>query len=172
MKLLTIYLDTNILSRITDLKISEQTAKAYEALSQRTDIQLVTSEKTSQEIKITPNQSRASMLQFIYSLFHKVPMKTMRDSGCVSGAPIGCTPLSGDWTDPLLNKLETIFDSDDSEHIFQSIKSDCSFFLTLDKKSILNRVSSNPDLLFELCPNLKFVSPEEMINFLENQKST
>ncbi len=52
----TIYLDTNILSRIPDLRLSEESANAYEKLSQRTDIKLVTYFKTIQEIKKTPNQ--------------------------------------------------------------------------------------------------------------------
>jgi hypothetical protein len=162
-------LDTNILSRIPDLKLSEKSARAYEELSKRTDVKLVTSPKTSREIRDTPNQTRASILQFLYSLFQKVPMHTAVYSGCLGGAPLGCTPLGGGMTSPIFRELMTIFDHDDAEHIFQAIKSGCNYFLTLDRKSILNKIEVNSEKLLVLCPNLVFASPEEILDLIDSE---
>ncbi len=164
----TIYLDTNILSRIPDLKLSEESALAYEKLSQRDDIEFVTSAKTQQEINMTPNKSQASVLNFLYSLFRKTPMRVSEYSGVYGDAPFGCTTFGGGWTDPLFRQLKDIFEKDDAEHIFQATKSKCNYFLTLDKKSILNRVNSKLDKLNEICPNLVFTSPELILDELEN----
>ena len=164
----SVYLDTNIFSRITDLKISSQAANAYRALADRQDIKLVTSPKTIQEIKQAPNKDRASVLHFIYSLFEKVPLQASEYSASISTASIGSTPIAGGWTDPLYSELKKIFDPDDAEHIFQAAKSLCDYFLTLDKKSILNRVENNQEKLAELCPSLVFVHPEVIIERLDN----
>jgi len=74
----------------------------------------------------------------------------------------------GGWTDPLFRQLKDIFEKDDAEHIFQATKSKCNYFLTLDKKSMLNRVNSKLDKLNEICPNLVFTSPELILDELEN----
>lgn len=67
---------------------------------------------------------------------------------------------------PLLKKLRNIFDSDDAEHIFQAIVGGCRYFITIDKKTILNRVEDKKVLLEEICPDLEFVSPSELLKKL------
>jgi len=167
----TIYLDTNILSRIPDLRVSESTASALSALVNLGGIKFVTSQKTRNEILRTKNASRGSILQFIYALIEKVPMQTVYFSGCVGGAPLGATPLGGDWTDPLWADLKTIFDPDDAEHIVHAIRSNCDYFLTLDEKTILDRAKFNQDAVGKMSGRLKYVSPEELVAMIKNKRA-
>jgi hypothetical protein len=78
----------------------------------------------------------------------------------LGGAPLGAAPLGGGavYADPLLVQLWGIFDPGDARHVFQAIKSDCSYFLTLDRKTILARVKSKSVDLAKICPNLRFVT--------------
>ena len=70
--------------------------------------------------------------------------------------------------DPLFLKLKQIFDEDDAEHIFQAEKNDMDYFLTLDKKTILNRVLSNRNKLKEANVTLRFVLPTELVRELHS----
>ena len=81
MPILNVYLDTNIFSRVTDLKLSDATAFAYRQLADMPELCFVTSAKTKQEIGQTPNEIRASVLLFLYSVFAKVPWKEVGASG-------------------------------------------------------------------------------------------
>nr|WP_298144041.1 type II toxin-antitoxin system VapC family toxin [uncultured Pseudomonas sp.] len=161
-----VYLDTNIFSRITDLKISDETALAYQKISEDSEIKLVTSAKTKSEFQGTPNKARASMLLFLFSLFEKVPMEVSSYSGAINSAPLGMCTLNGGWTHPRLIALRKIFDSDDAMHIFQAQQSKCNYFLTLDEKTILSRVRLNQELVSSICPGLKFCSPVELSQIL------
>lgn len=171
MKEATIYLDTNILSRIPDLRISETTANAFANLANLGGVKLVTSQKTKQEILGTRNTSRGSILQFLYALIDKVPLQTVHYSGCIGGAPIGATPIGGDWTDPLWAELKTVFDPDDAEHIVHAVRAGCDYFLTLDRETILDRAITNQDIIKKSCGKLLFVSPEEVVEAIQKQRN-
>jgi predicted nucleic acid-binding protein len=161
-----VYLDTNILSRIPDLRVSDNTASAYAELANIGGIRLVTSDKTKQEIRRTQNQVRNSLLQFLWVLIEKVPMQTVYYSGCFGSAPFGATPLGGDWEDPLYSDLRKVFEPDDAEHIVQAVRANCDYFLTLDRESILDRVEKNEAVVSTLCGRMTFVSPDELIKQL------
>jgi hypothetical protein len=160
---LTVYLDTNIFSRVTDMMICDETALAYRQLAAMPELVLVTSAKTKQELERTPNEKRASLLLFVLASFAKVPWKVAEYDGTTNGAPLGMTTLNGEWTHPDLAKLIDIFDADDAMHIFQASQAGCHYFLTLDEKSILSRARRSRALLFSICPQLKFCSPIELI---------
>jgi predicted nucleic acid-binding protein len=162
-----VYLDTNILSRIPDLRISAGTAIAYGELARLGGIRLVTSEKTRAEILRTTNPHRSGVLQLLVALVEKVPYEVVHYSGAIGAAPIGATPISGDWTDPLYQDLRSIFDPDDAEHIVQAVHANCAFFLTLDETSILSRARAHASRVSQLCPGLRFVSPEEVVAALK-----
>ena len=69
---------------------------------------------------------------------------------------------SVDRENPLFTQLKTIFDLDDAEHIFQAHKRNMDYFLTLDKKTIINRAVLNKDKLQQTGISLKFVLPTEL----------
>lgn len=163
MTTVVVYLDTNIFSRVTDLKIPEETAIAYRQLAEMPEISLVTSAKTRQEMERTPNEVRASMLLFLFSLFVKVPWKVAEYSGAINGAPLGMCALNSSWTHPALAKLMSIFDADDATHVFQASQAGCHYFLTLDERTILSRARGHEALLSSICPQLKFRSPAELV---------
>lgn len=165
-----VYLDTNILSRIPDLRVSPATAEAYGKLACLGGIRLVTSEKTRAEILQTNNPERNGVLQFLTALVEKVPCNVVHYSGVLRGAPVRATPLRGDWTDPLFDSLKRIFDSDDAEHIVQAVRAGCQFFLTLDETSILSRAITHAADLSTLCPSISFVSPTHLVSVLEGQR--
>lgn len=160
---IVVYLDTNIFSRVTDLKISEETAAAYRQLADMPGIILVTSAKTKQEMERTPNEVRASMLLFLFSLFAKVPWRVSEYDGALNDVPLNMCALNDSWTHPVLSELRNIFDDDDATHIFQASQSGCQYFLTLDDKTILSRVKQHQALLMSACPQLKFRSPIELV---------
>ncbi len=158
-----VYLDTNILSRIPDLRITEATADAYAELAGFGTIQLVTSEKTRAEILGTKNRRRSGVLQLLVALIEKVPIQVVYYSDTIGEAPIGVTPIGGDWTDPLYDALCNVFDAADAEHIVQAARAQCAYFLTLDETSILSRARAQHAAVANLCPGLSFVSPEEIV---------
>lgn len=70
--------------------------------------------------------------------------------------------------DPLFTNLKQIFDKDDAEHIFQAIRHNLDYFLTLDRKTILNRVGEREGQLEKLNLEIRFVSPKELIQELNS----
>lgn len=166
----TVYLDTNILSRIPDLKVSEETAGALAKLAGLGMVRFVTSQKTKQEILQTPNPHRNSLLQFLHALIEKVQTVPVYFSGAIGGAPIGATPIGGDWTDPTYSKLKSIFDKDDAEHIVQALKAKCDYFMTLDEKTILRRVKANAEEVREICRGMKLLSPTGVVDAIQAKR--
>ena len=62
-----------------------------------------------------------------------------------------------------------MFDADDAEQIFQAAKSECHYFLTTDKATILNRLTADQNLRARLklcCPALDVVSLKDLQNQL------
>ncbi len=165
-----VYLDTNILSRIPDPQVPEQTAHALAKLTRLGGIKFVTSDKSKQEILKTPNQQRNSLLQFLHALINKVPLYTVHYSGALGMAPLNATPVGGDWTDPTYAKLTRIFEPDDAEHIVQALRAGCDYFMTLDVKTILNRVRANLAEVQEISGPMRFVAPEELVSLMENER--
>ena len=61
-----IYIDTNIISRLADLRFKSSTAAAYAALAELPDLQWVTSEKARDEILGARDEKRRAALQFFW----------------------------------------------------------------------------------------------------------
>jgi len=162
MKPLLVYLDTNIFSRVTDLAMSSETAHAYNRVANVPELSLVTSLKTKQEMERTPNETRASVLLFLFSVFAKVPWSTAERSGAYNSVGYNVCAYNSSWVHPVLVKLRAIFDRDDADHIFQAAQAGCDYFLTLDERTILSKVREHEALLESLCPQLKFRSPIEL----------
>lgn len=163
----TVYLDTNILSRIPDLQVSEDTGKALAKLARMGMIRFVTSQKTKQEILKTPNPHRSSLLQFLHALIEKVRTVPVYYSGAIGGAPIGATPFGGDWTDPSYAQLKRIFDDNDAEHIVQALRAECDYFMTLDQKTILGRAKNHAEEVESICGKMVLLSPEDVVKIIE-----
>ena len=170
MKDMPVYLDTNILSRLSDLRVSETTAVALAQLANVGSLQFVTSDKTRAEILNTPNPIRNALLQFLFALVDKVRFRILRYSGAYGAAPYGVAPYGGSWTDPVLTALLQVFDQDDAEHIAQAIHADCDFFLTLDGSTILRRACAQQSKLAAICGKLQFFCPEDLVRFIEEQR--
>lgn len=163
-----IYLDTNIFSRITDERLPEEEAKAYAELAKLEQVKLVTSAKTKQEIDNTPSARRASLLNFVLSQFEKVTWEVAEYGGAIGAAPFGATPIGGSWTDSKYDALTKIFDADDAMHIFQAVRSECTHFVTLDEKTILTRAKTHHESLTQICGNLVFGKPSEVVAHIEH----
>lgn len=161
-----VYLDTNIFSRFTDLKISDDTALAYRKLSNMPGLSLVTSAKTKQEMEATPNDTRASVLLLLFSAFSKVPWTIAKRSGSFNSVGFNVCAFNSSWVHPMLRQLQSLFDPADAEHIFQAAQSGCDYFLTLDEKTVLSKARHHQALLSSICPTLRFRSPVELASEL------
>jgi hypothetical protein len=167
-----VYLDTNILSRIPDMRVSQRTAYALEKLAAVEGIIFVTSAKSREEILKTYNPQRNSILQFLYALIQKIPLQVVNYGGATGAGPTGVFPTGGDWVDPLYEALNQIFDSDDAEHIFHALRANCDYFMTLDRETILNRVSANTTEVKQICDRMEFGSPEDLVFTIEKEGKT
>jgi predicted nucleic acid-binding protein len=162
-----VYLDTNVLSRVTDLRLTAEDARALRLIGDAPNVSLVASSETRRELAKTPDAIRNQVLMFLCSLFSKVPDRIGEVSGCLGSAPLGRTPLGGGWVDPSLRGLRAIFDPDDAQHIFVAAKSGCEFFMTFDQKTILSRVRADPRRVEALRKGMRLVSPSELLSILE-----
>ncbi|MCX5971932.1 MAG: hypothetical protein NTV14_10610 [Coprothermobacterota bacterium] len=160
------YLDTNIFSRITDLRISLETATAYRQLADVQGLTLVTSAKTKQEMERTSDKARASMLLFLFSVFSKVPWQITEHSGAFNTTAFNMCAFNSSWIHPTLVKFRTIFEPDDADHVFQAAQAGCHYFLTLDVKTILSKSVEHQASLDVLCPQLRFRSPIQLVSEL------
>jgi predicted nucleic acid-binding protein len=162
-----VYLDTNIISRIFDSRLSQEDADALQALSNRDDVTLVASSAARSELEKTRDPKRRALLGFASRLFNSLPWETVEISGTLNSAPLNTMALNSSWRHPLLTALEATFDPADAMHIAQARLSSCRFLLTLDRRTILNRVPMmSEDLRRQLHP-LELCAPEELINRLE-----
>ncbi len=163
-----IYFDTNIISRTKDFRIKKKDARALGVISNMNNIELFTSKKTKREIEECEDESQKGMMIFVYNLIKKIPEeKLLKEiSSSVGVASIGVCSIGGGFCvseDNLFKKIKEIFDENDAEHIFQAIKNDLDYFITLDKKSILNRISGNKNELEKISNDMKFLSPSDFI---------
>ena len=84
-----IYVDTNIVSRLVDYRVTTGTASALAALARRSDFVLVTSEKTRGEVLQTTNPKRAGVLELLVTLFEKVRTERLESAGAIGDDAIG-----------------------------------------------------------------------------------
>lgn len=162
-----IYLDTCVLSRITDLKFESDIANALEKICDSEKTELVTSDKTLEEFNNVKNDKKKTAFRLIYKLISKIQKKNpiiVTNSALFGDALFGSVPFGGDdsHVDELLIELNKFFDKDDSDHIYQAIKNDCDYFLTLDYKTIINRYKRNKTEIDSLLSKTKIVDPIDL----------
>jgi hypothetical protein len=164
------YLDTCVLSHLFDLGGAAPPPARLVALERIADcptIDLVTSEKTLEEISKDQDQTRRVSNKLLYKLLTKVNQNPIEHflPSTFGGLAFGVGTFGGGATvaDPLVVELGKIFpDRPDVEHIFQAVKNGCTYFVTIDRKSILNKVKVNATIVAGLCPGLSFLLPEEL----------
>jgi len=168
-----VYLDTTVLSRLTDYYKNQQIAlspddiQALEAIADDDSLDFKTSEKTLQEILRTSNSDHRILLKFIYRIMSKVPIApgVLPLPQIKIGGQRSRSISPGNRADPLFLEMSQLFDQDDAEQIFQAAKSECQYFLTTDKSTILKRVNADPTLRARLkrsCPDLEVVSLKDL----------
>jgi predicted nucleic acid-binding protein len=162
-----VYLDTNVVSRLVDLRISADRARAYEILSNLPDVRFVTSEKAREEVRRATGQQKTAVLQLLVSFLDKVQTSTLEHSGAYGEGAYGEGPYGGGWTDPVYQTLRVIFDPADAAHITHAVRSKCDYFLTLDQRTILDRVEQSETAVKEACGSLRFVTPEQLVQHLQ-----
>ena len=172
-----VYLDTNIVSRVKDFKLEEEEAKALRVISEKFDkqeIELFISLKVKEEIEKIKEITQREFLLFICNLVKKVPYANLVKSvpSTFGSAPFGVATFGGSYNveSPLLAKLKTLFDKDDAEHIFQAEKANLDYFLTLDRRSIINRINQKPDEFRKIGLRINIVLPTDLINILRDRK--
>jgi hypothetical protein len=153
------------------LRLRETTAIAFARLASLGGLQFLTSHKSHEEILRTSDSAKNAMLQFVFTLVTKTQFRVLEWGGAIGAAPLGAVPLGGSWTDQLLTDLREIFDQDDAEHITHAARANCHYFLTLDEATILSRARKHNLRLEKLCPNLTFVSPEDLVELIEKERA-
>jgi predicted nucleic acid-binding protein len=167
MRATRVYLDTNIPSRWVDLDITQARADAYAALADMAnDVRFVTSERAVHEVRKATNQKKSAVLQFFVSFIQKVENRTLEYSSAYGEGAYGEGPFGGTWTDPVYKPLKSIFDPADAAHIAHAVHARCDFFLTLDERTILNRVRAHSDAVRAACGAMQFVTPEQLVSEL------
>jgi predicted nucleic acid-binding protein len=165
-----IYLDTTILSRLTDYQkggeslLGQADLDGLEILLRRQDIHLVTSEKALQEFSATESQPQRIALELYYRLMAKVDsVPTMHPRAQIMVASSRSRFIeSSVVNDPLYDKLLRVFDPADAVHIFQAVKGDCDYFLTTDHKTILHRVRERHPEIKPMVGRLRFGRPSQV----------
>jgi predicted nucleic acid-binding protein len=161
--MIRIYVDTNIVSRLADQRVSHNVATAFADLSDIADTTFVTSSVTLNEVRNAKNYAKAGVLSLLVRLFEKTPWEQLEVSGAIGAHALGEVPLGGSWTDPTLEALRRIFDATDAEHIARAVKAGCDYFLTLDYQTILDRVPVHSVALAPLLNGTEIVDPVVLV---------
>jgi len=168
----TVYLDTSLISepsRVDNMR--EEELEALRILSGNSRLRFYTSEKTKREIAKHKNPKKRNYLVFLYNLIEKIPEENTIKSvpACFNNVGFNEAGFDGsvDREDPLLTSLKGIFDKDDAEHIFQAEKHNLDYFLTLDKRTILNRIGEKQNQLKILNLRIHIVSPMQLVKELQ-----
>jgi len=168
MEKIVVYVDNCILSRIIDLRFKKSTGVAIEKLCDLDEVEMVTSSKTLDEFLNTTEDKKRTALRLLFKLISKIKKKEpmIFYPATFGGVPFGTATFGGGYsaTDPVFEKINKIFDKDDSDHIYQAFKNGCQYFLTLDKETILNRVKKYKKELDLIPLNMKLVDPTGLVN--------
>ena len=153
-----------------DPQISDDVAAALLKIC-NCDVEIVTSKEMLDEVLKTTKLKQRALLVFLATLAAKVPFSgaSFLTPTPWGSAAWGSIPWAGitETTDPRLVQLCDIFDLADARHIFQASTNQCDYFLTLDRRTILGPASEQSKVLEGLCPDMKFVSPEELSAILD-----
>ena len=166
-----VYLDTCVLSNLLQNEIDDDQLDALDYIVDDKELELVTSNKTLDEFLNTPDDRRRKSLKVLFKIIGKVyaPPHKRHYSGLVGDAPFGVVPMGGGSVtvvDGLSSGLCKIFDENDAEHIYISKKSGCDYFLTLDRRTILNRVARNQDKMDLMIGPMRVCDPVMLREYL------
>jgi hypothetical protein len=159
-----VYLDTSLLSRMRDGRVKTPDAVAMEGLSEFAgQIRYVSSHQLTNEVAQTYDPKARGVLLLLAALIEKVPWEVPEWSGAVGGSPVGLLGIGASWTHPVYEGLREIFDPPDAHHLFLAVRGGCDFFLTLDRETILNRLSGNEVRIADLCGKTELVDPPQLL---------
>jgi predicted nucleic acid-binding protein len=166
-----VYLDTCIINSIVDLQhLTDNDADALGIIAEHEGLEFFVSNKVSDEIKKAKIEKRRSVLTFVEKLFNRISDKNIIINGYSGFGAIGFgTAYFGgghNEYNPLFIKLRKYFDYDDSEHIFQAILANCDFFLTLDKKTIINPYNNMKSEIDTLLGKTKIKTPTQLAEII------
>lgn len=170
-----IYIDSNFIIDPAKIKnFTEEVRRAIKIIKSRKDIFpkcFYTSEKTKEEIEKHKNPTKREALLEEYDIIGKIPSENIIrfTSASFNVVTFNAATFNGSCSveNPLFTKLKTIFDKPDDEHIFQAEKSNMDFFLTLDGRTIIDRIKKKPDEFRKIGLRVNIVSPVDLLDILE-----
>lgn len=156
-----VYLDTCIISGLAkeDLPQKEQDA-LFQLLDlhDRGELSLVTSYITLTELEKIPAEFRRRH-EIFFRLIKKIPVSRAIWVNDKWTLVVG----GGKRVDPLFTRLKTILpDENDVYHVFQALKSNCFYFVTTDRRTILKHNIK----LFMQFDEFMVMSPSEIMSLL------
>jgi predicted nucleic acid-binding protein len=159
-----VYLDANILSRFTDYprpNLSDEDKQAIGLLAEDDRIDFVTSRKALEEFQRSQDPDRRDILKLLYRLMSKIPSTDLFEVSLYGQGLYGQGTYGGS-PDNLYVQLRAFFDDGDAQHIFQAIKGHCNYFLTLDDRTILQRVRAHEKEVTALAGGIRFGTPAQL----------
>jgi len=166
-KIIKVYIDNCVFSKLLRNTINDkEQLKALEKIYDCDYIDLVVSEEIFKEFVKTKEDNIRIALKLFYKLIKKIDTANIiRFEGGFS------VPFSFPFNvgkvvkDEIFLRLKKIFKNGDEAHIYNAIKADCKYFLTLDRKTILNIIKKDSVsiVLKEACPDMQFVDPKTLL---------
>lgn len=162
-----VYVDTCILSNLREGKLDENHLSALDKICDMNEVELVTSKKMLEEFLNTKDDKIRIALKVLYKIMAKIPYESLLTYQTSAFNRMGFnrggfnSMIQGE--DYLFTQLKQIFTEADAEHIFQAVKANCEFFLTVDYKTILKKVEQNQRKIGDICPVTKFVDPPKLL---------
>jgi len=166
-KIIKVYVDNCVFSKLLRDTINDkEQLKALEKIYDCNYINLVVSEEIFKEFVKTKEDNIRIALKLFYKLIKKIDTANIiRFEGGWSFPWKFPRTFGTAVKDKNFLKLKKIFKNRDEVHIYNAIKADCKYFLTLDYKTILNTVKKDGVLaeIKEICPDLEFVDPKTFL---------
>ena len=166
-KIIKVYIDNCVFSKLLRNTINDkEQLKALEKIYDCNYIDLVVSEEIFKEFVRTKEDNIRIALKLFYKLIKKIDTANIiRFEGGFS-FPFSFPMNVGKVVkDEIFLRLKKIFKNGDEVHIYNAIKSDCKYFLTLDYNTILNTIKKDRFLaeIKEICSDLEFVDPKTLL---------
>ena len=161
-----VYVDSCILSKLVCHATEEEQQKALDKICDYGCIKFVTSSITLEEFNKTPQAHIRVALRVYYKLINEIPNVNFIKFKDGWSFPWSFPKSFGTAVeDELYKKLKKIFKNGDEVHIYNAIKADCKYFLTLDYKTILDTIKKDRVLveIKEICSDLEFVDPKKLL---------
>jgi hypothetical protein len=162
-----VYIETSVVSRFDDGRTKRADWAALGTLLSRSDLEWVSSSLTRGELaQATDPAKRDRLVTLARQLYAEGRWHVVERSSALGRAALGRMVLGGSSRHPLLTALMQVFDPADAEHIAQARLTGCRFFLTLDRRTILDRVPTMPAALVAQLAPLELCSPTSLLRRL------